>query len=1016
MKKIITIFALCIFFISFANAAEWDNVMTYDELTETITFTNILGFGQDLAQAQLIFNGCDDGRYCEALKDIILYEEGALIQDFKTLRLDDGSEDEQNIRGHTLEYWGEIIDYGIECRNGETLFDEVNQTYYAERICEEVVDGSHEGWVKFQEGDIFQEGTYQVKTSGEIRPGRVYDWQVKIKGDWTTPWATWGNITDGDDAEVILNAPAEGETAVESLITFNASANITGGSTLVNLSLYTNETGTWAIRNTTILGANITKAHGVDIDSDAGQTDFYGMQINYALSEQYYISSVVAETQAGCDFTRIYFQNGTLITTSGISDASTGGTMTFENNYSLNADQIYRVECNTPGGDRRFSSDSFPVEIGGLTWIGGSNNGINDTSWNNLVSINVSSPVTTFITETWNRTITDGINWSVQGCDSDGDCGFAPQNRTLLFDIAAPLIEVQSPVGTIDLGVINGTERLNVTFIDSNLQSCIFDYNGTNVTIEGCVNGVKNSTTFILELDNQNMTIYANDTTGNANLTEISWEYTILEINQTFSNQTTEGAAENFSAVIRVLSGETISAVALIYNNTINAGETVALGNETEIRIENFIIPNVGPDTNITFNWSIFLASGTVINLTSQTQEVGNLSIDNCSTFTTQILNLTMVDEELQTNLVNTTIEIAVELLSVDRSEVLVNFSGEFTDENPLGICLNVNVSAGVEYSLDAVIRYQAEGYAIENYNLVRASVTNSTGIQNITLFDLNETDSTEFQLTFKGLDFLPEENVLIFVERQYISESAFKTVELPKTDSNGQTVLHLVRNDVIYNLRAVKDSVVLSTLSNIIAFCDDFTIGSCTISFNALTNETSIPNYDEDVGIIYEDSPTYNATTNRVSFSFTSSDGTAKNILMNVQRRDVFGNLTVCENVLISTSGTVSCDIGLDLSDTSLYTTISIEGTEWITSNVIIDTTTFGNIGYAMWFILSIALALMFTESKNGIMLSILFSYIAGIGLGWGIGGIAGAGSAGIFVIIMTVIGIWKINKNRLT
>ena len=74
-------------------------------------------------------------------------------------------------------------------------------------------------------------------------------------------------------------------------------------------------------------------------------------------------------------------------------------------------------------------------------------------------------------------------------------------------------------------------------------------------------------------------------------------------------------------------------------------------------------------------------------------------------------------------------------------------------------------------YSVDAIIRYVAEGYSNEYYNIVNYSIDNETEVQNITLYDLNSTDATQFQLTFTGDDYLPVENALVFVGRQYISE-----------------------------------------------------------------------------------------------------------------------------------------------------------------------------------------------------------------------------------------------------
>ncbi|MBW2965487.1 hypothetical protein KY342_00115, partial [Candidatus Woesearchaeota archaeon] len=172
MKKIYLILALSIFMISFASAADWDNIMNYNEDSDTIKITNMFGLGKDLAMAQLEDNFCNEGRWCEADKEITLYKEGILIEDFKTLRIDDGSYDEQNIRWHKLEYFGIIEDFNNKC-NTKTTFNKINNTYYNNTICEYIKVGEHNGWIEFKEGDIFESGTYKVRTTGEIKPGRV---------------------------------------------------------------------------------------------------------------------------------------------------------------------------------------------------------------------------------------------------------------------------------------------------------------------------------------------------------------------------------------------------------------------------------------------------------------------------------------------------------------------------------------------------------------------------------------------------------------------------------------------------------------------------------------------------------------------------------------------------------------------------------------------------------------------------------------------------------------------------
>jgi hypothetical protein len=313
---------------------------------------------------------------------------------------------------------------------------------------------------------------------------------------------------------------------------------------------------------------------------------------------------------------------------------------------------------------------------------------------------------------------------------------------------------------------------------------------------------------------------------------------------------------------------------------------------------------------------------------------------------------------------------------------------------------------------MEAIMKYYADEYSQEYYNVETSDFT----LQNINLYDLNSTISIPFKLTFTGTDFLPEEGVLVYVERQYIDENIFKTVELPKTDTNGQTILHLVRNDVIYNLIFIKDGAILRRFENLRAFCDDYSIGDCKINLNALSEAADIFIYDKVIGITYDSAPIYNSTTNIVSFSYVSNDGITKNVTMNVERRDVFGNNSVCSNTLNSVSGTLSCNIGSGITDTSLVTILQVDGQTWISTSVQIDTIAYGQMGYVAWFLLALGLVFMFSKDKNGILLALLLSYLGAVSMGWILGGIIGLGSAGIWIIIITLVGLWKLNKNKLS
>ncbi len=601
--------------------------------------------------------------------------------------------------------------------------------------------------------------------------------------------------------------------------------------------------------------------------------------------------------------------------------------------------------------------------------------------------------------------------WTIEACNFNNTCTNASQ-RTFNVDTLSPIIEILAPLTTVSFHVLNTNLSVNWSINDSNLDTCILEYEGINRTL----NCIDNQTTInITNILNRNITIYANDTLGRVSSSSRSWNYTIFLLNQTFKENITEGSTQDISALLQLQDGETISAAILNYNGSLSAGTTSISGDNILILESGLVTPSVDADTNITFQWSIVLSGGETINLSAQNQTILNLAADNCAIFTNKILNLSMVDEQTQTNIsIGTILEIALNIFSLDRTTEVVNFSGQFESINPVEVCLNINLSEGTSYSLDSIIRYTATGYANEYYNIVDFTLDNNSGTQNIILFDLNITDSTDFQLTFTGEDFLPVENALVSVERQYIAENTFKTVELPKTDSNGQTILHLVRNEVIYNIIVIKDGEVLGNFQNVIAFCQDFTIGSCSLPLNALSNTSLVFEYDDEIGLLFQENTQYNETTRIASFSFASTDGTTKVVNMRIERRDVFGNRSICNNTVVSSSGSVSCQIASGIEDTTLISIVSVDGEDKINSEIIIDSTAYGQNGYAIFFLFSIAMLLMFSGSKTWTLVGISLNYIIGVSLGFIVGGIAGVGSTGIFLLIISMVGIWQLNKER--
>ena len=583
------------------------------------------------------------------------------------------------------------------------------------------------------------------------------------------------------------------------------------------------------------------------------------------------------------------------------------------------------------------------------------------------------------------------------------------------IDTIPPALNITYPLNTTYIYANHTTSdnitiQLNWTVSDVNLDSCWYWNTTTNVSIT-----CGDNATIFLPYGSYTFWVYANDTFGLLSKENVTatWKYVIFENSQEFNNETLEGIVNPFTANITVEESNSITTATLIYNGTSNSGSFSQSGNDSILTID-LLAPDVKADTNLTFFWSLLLSNDQIINLTSYNQTIITLTLDNCSTNTVVLYNYTVVDEGNQSILSNTVTELNINLLNMERQDYISNFSLKYTSENPFAVCINTNLSSST-YLVDSVVKYEATGYAIEYYNIVNSTITNSTIPEEITLYDLISSEATEFKITFKAEDFTFVEDALIYIDRQYIAENnTFKTVELPKTDSNGQTVGHFVRNDIVYNIRVIKDGEVLGNFKNMIAFCEDYAIGDCQIILEATPEDLTIFNYDEQLGIIFQSVPTYNENTSTISFDFSTDDGTIKTVFMDVTRDDIFGNRTICNNTVTSSSGTLSCSHDPSIDDSVLRVNIFVEGQPIIFSSVKLEGSDYGNLGYVLWFFLTFLFILLFGNSKTEVLIGLLVSFMGAITLGITRGNIIGFGSAGIWLLVIVILGIWKLNKEK--
>lgn len=686
--------------------------------------------------------------------------------------------------------------------------------------------------------------------------------------------------------------------------------------------------------------------------------------------------------------------------------------------YGLN---LLDISLNSPENNINYSTNEINFNCSAISvnqnitnislWINGNRNysitGIN----NNLTELSK------------NLTLNEGVNnWTCSASGTVSNETFSTTNRSLMIDTTIPEINVTYPADFVSYQKLGNNLTINWTISDTNLGACLASLdNGLNNISVGCLDG--NITINVTSYLNNSFTLFANDTVGNKNNFTRFFNYIIFQNNVTYNNLTTEGSTETFLLNFEKYSEYQVSTIKLNYNNSLYSSMFTLNGNN--VAVSNIIaVPPKTNDIDVNFLWEITFTNGIKINTSFYNQSIYVIQIDNCTQFSNLIYNFSILDEESKTNISGTTVEVQINLYDSAKTYNIVNFSGIYSNKNPVTICSNRSMLNTINYSSDVVVKYYANysgvNYAIRYYNILNQIISNLTVPKHINLYDLVLERSTDFQLTFKDKDLAFAPNILVNVYRQYVSDNDFKIVEIPLTDSNGQTVLHLVRNDVVYNFVMVNSSGdIVATFNKVIAFCQDYTIGSCAINLNALSEKDIIYDYTDDLGISYS-TPVYSNVTDTVSFTFQSNNLSTVSVNLEVIKNNDFGNRTVCTNSITSSTGAVSCDTStLTENDRYLFVNIYVNG--GLKATKVIDihsqTSVFGVSTGACFALLFVLLIIcMFMEDKQALLVALALGWVVIISLGFLNGVIIGSVSGVVWLIICVIIMLWKLNKEEKT
>lgn len=992
------------------SAFEWDNVGFYDSETRTMTIRNALGFGDVIAKMRLVSEpitkvmpGKDrkvaeiefydfDKEYGKALKKMEFFNKKGNNQKFN--------------RNFKYKYQNQIgtrqrPTYETTCEgvgyhgNGTEIIDCTTTTSY------ETV-GVYE-WVEFNSLKDVPNGNVSIGIFTNVYEGDSVEWIPTFFGVEIDEWATWqASASDGliawytleessgrvvEDIIHSLNATVNGTTitqGVDGLInnaysfssankdhltindtTTKAAFNFsTDGSNLANfsISLWMNKSGTGG-------GALIDRSTGapspmwslisdagenIDVtlwESDGTQIDVIGSQ-SIPLDEWAHVVMVANGTHVST------FINGTFV-------QKTAYDGTIRDNDAVNIS----FANNEQGGGSFF--DGRLDEIG-----------------------------------IWNRSLTAS---EVSNLYNNG-IGLNPLNETASIEEEFGItVLLNTPTDSLEF--VEATRLFNSTITPSSgnltLKNSTFNIWFSNNTLFNStfqtMDATSNETTFtpqdiVLDSYAWNVLSCGENTTSticSIQAANFTFERAAFSVDSDFfflNNSETE--SRNFHINISTIESILSVSANLVYNGTkfIASSSCNASGFCFITRDIDIPLVDSAESANKTFFWEISVFDGTTTlpkNTSVNSHRVNRIHLEECNaTFVVNATNFTAFDEANLTRIRNWSFKGTFDYWfgsGTVKQNTSIN-QDSILEEN---LCIKPN---GRTFNTDAQIEYgdafntTMTSYVTRNYFFSNASLTNTT--QHIQLFLLNSLDSTSFIIKVQDANTNPVEDAFVSIQRFYPGDGIFRTVQIIRTDGNGESIGFYKTETVDYKHIIVKNGIVelitgrQKIFGKTTPFTLIFTIGAGEgAPWDVFENQTGIST-----------SLSFNETNKIVSFSYIDTTGVT-----------AFGRLLVEKPSLSNGTSTIICDVNSSIASSTLTCNVTGFSGTLVAKGYVINDSTLANL---ITFIITTAKEIF---GKTGIIIGWFVILVAAMAFIWN--PTAGIISTNAAIIFVSMIGLITFN-----
>jgi len=476
---------------------------------------------------------------------------------------------------------------------------------------------------------------------------------------------------------------------------------------------------------------------------------------------------------------------------------------------------------------------------------------------------------------------------------------YLPLNDAVISDVGSNFSANYSVVGW---------NMTNATYFIWNSNGSIFNRTSTIIT-----GNTSNSTTiffddFMIGSYDWNVLMCVNKSSGASNCTfapsNFSFKISASFSSLVYTSRVLETSFQTITANITLVPGTNLYNANLVYNTSVHSSTLVNNGNDSYTMTSNFDVPLAyANNENKTFYYQLIYSIGPGVflydNSTLQSQYVNMTNISKC-TSGAKAANFTAYDEGNMSRLnpynFLGTFEYWLGTGSIRRNMSINDLS--VAESN---ICVQPNET----FHSDAIIQYEKDGYVKRNYDLVNTSLDNNT-MQAINLYLLETTASTSFIVSVRDPSQLPVKAAYIYVQRYYPGTGTYNTVDILKTDDNGNTVGHFEAETEDYKFIVIKNGAILYTSPVQKVYCSatpctlPLTIGSTGVNL-----WTTMGNYSS---LIYN--LEYNETTKIWVYTYVDTSGTTHYGRLYVYWIDgARGKQTICNVNSTSNAASLTCN-----------------------------------------------------------------------------------------------------------